>query len=218
MRTEFHAQLASLTSELGEMCGIAASAAADATAAVVDFDPTALDRVRARLGRLDALNAQVDRRAFAVLALHAPVAHDLRVTMSSFVIAANADRMGALAANIAKVGTRRDAANPVPAVTLPMFAEMGRHAVMLAERTQAAVLDDDIDEARRVQDGDAAMNDLHRTLLTSVARESWPYGVAAASDVVLLGRFYERFADNAVDIARKVIFQASGQLSLADPA
>jgi phosphate transport system protein len=39
----------------------------------------------------------------------------------------------------------------------------------------------------------------------------WKHGVAAAVDVTLLGRFYERFADHAVEVARRVIFQATGK-------
>jgi phosphate transport system protein len=212
MRTEFHAQLERLTAELGEMCGIAAMAVQDATAAVVDADSTALVRVRSHLRRLDELNAGVDRRAFSVLALNAPVAHDLRVAMSAFSVAASADRMGALAANIAKTATRGAADATMPTLTLAIFAEMGRLAIGLAEGARVAVLGDDADEARRVQDDDTAMNELYRRLLGTVVNDKWPHGVAAASDAVLLGRFYERFADNAVEIARKVIFQASGTL------
>lgn len=211
MRTEFHAQLDRLTAELGEMCGIAAATAADATASVVDRDVIAARRVRSQLSRLDDLNEQVDQRAFALLARHAPVAHDLRLVMTAFGIAANADRMGALAINIAGIGTRARTGVAVPARTLGLFADMGRHAVDLAERAQRAVIAGDTVEAARIQQGDAAMNDLNRELLTTVLNDRWSDGVAAATDVALLGRFYERFADHAVDIARKVIFQASGE-------
>lgn len=213
MRTEFHAQLDRLTAELGEMCGIAATTAADATTALIHADAAAAGRVRSALRRLDELNGLVDRRAFSLLARHAPVAHDLRIVMSAFTIAANADRMGALAANIAKVGTRPNDYPEVPAAVVELLVTMGRHAVDLAERAQRAVIADDVIEARGVQEADAAMNDLHRELLANVQNSRWTYGVAAASDVVLLGRFYERFADNAVEIARKVIFQASGRFA-----
>lgn len=217
MRTEFHAQLDRLTAELGEMCGIAASAAADATATVIDGDTAAAERVRTELTHLDELNACVNHRAFALLARHAPVAHDLRIVMSAFSIAADADRMGALATNIARIGTRSRTGVAVPAVTLGLFADMGRRSVDLAERAARAVLTGDTGEARRIQDGDAAMNDLHRQLLATVLDERWSDGIAAATDAALLGRFYERFADHAVDIARRVVFQESGRTPEASP-
>lgn len=193
------------------MCGIAADTAADATTAVLVGDAAAARRVRSQLSSLDELNAQVDRRAFSLLARHAPVAHDLRLVMTAFGIAANADRMGALATNIAGIGTRARTGVAVPAATLGLFADMGRHAVDLAERAQRAVIAGDTVEAARIQQGDEAMNDLNRQLLGAVLNDSWSDGVASATDVALLGRFYERFADHTVDIARKVIFQASGR-------
>ena len=56
------------------------------------------------------------------------------------------------------------------------------------------------------------MDDLHRHLFTVLMDREWKHGVAAAVDVTLLGRFYERFADHAVEVARRVIFQATGKL------
>ena len=55
------------------------------------------------------------------------------------------------------------------------------------------------------------MDDLHRHLFTMLMDQDWQHDVAAAVDVTLLGRYYERFADHAVEIARRVIFQATGQ-------
>jgi phosphate transport system protein len=55
------------------------------------------------------------------------------------------------------------------------------------------------------------MDDLHRHLFTVLMDRQWKHGVAAAVDVTLLSRFYERFADHAVKIARPVIFQATGK-------
>ncbi len=54
------------------------------------------------------------------------------------------------------------------------------------------------------------MDDLRRQTLTALVEPGWAHGVAVAVDLALLGRFYERFADHAVEIARRVIFQATG--------
>jgi phosphate transport system protein len=54
---------------------------------------------------------------------------------------------------------------------------------------------------------------LHRHLFSVLMDREWRHGVAAAVDVTLLGRFYERFADHAVEVARRVIFQATGHFS-----
>jgi phosphate transport system protein len=75
------------------------------------------------------------------------------------------------------------------------------------------VLSNDVDRAAQIERDDDAMDGLHRHLFTVLMDEEWKHGVAAAVDVTLLGRFYERFADHAVEIGRRVIFQATGQQS-----
>ena len=56
------------------------------------------------------------------------------------------------------------------------------------------------------------MDDLHRHLFSLLMDREWKYGVAAAVDVTLLGRYYERFADHAVEIGRRVVFLVTGVL------
>jgi phosphate transport system protein len=73
------------------------------------------------------------------------------------------------------------------------------------------LLSRDPEKAARISEEDDAMDDLHRHLFTVLRDRDWRHGVAAAVDVTLLGRFYERFADHAVEVARRVIFQATGQ-------
>ena len=68
--------------------------------------------------------------------------------------------------------------------------------------------------ASRIRDDDEAMNDMHRRLFTSVMSPEWSHGVPAAVDLVLLGRFYERFADHAVAIAARVPFRSTGEATL----
>ena len=70
----------------------------------------------------------------------------------------------------------------------------------------------DPEKAARIREEDDAMDHLHRHLFTVLMDKEWKHGVASAVDVTLLGRFYERFADHAVQVARRVIFQATGRL------
>jgi phosphate transport system protein len=78
------------------------------------------------------------------------------------------------------------------------------------------VLSRDPEKAARIREEDDAMDDLHRHLFSVLMDREWKHGVAAAVDVTLLGRFYERFADHAVEVARRVIFQATGSLPEED--
>jgi hypothetical protein len=56
-----------------------------------------------------------------------------------------------------------------------------------------------------------AMDELHGHLFIVLMDREWKHSVEAAVDVTLLGRFYERFADHAVEIGRRVIFQTIGR-------
>ena len=91
------------------------------------------------------------------------------------------------------------------------FAEMGRVAVELGQRA-GGLITRDPEKAARIREEDDAMDDLHRHLFTVLMDREWKHGVAAAVDVTLLGRFYERFADHAVEVARRVIFQVTGRI------
>ncbi len=145
-----------------------------------------------------------------LLALQAPVAGDLRSVVGSIQIVADVDRMGALALHVAKIARRRHPQHVLPEEVNGYFAEMGRVAVELGNAAQEVLLTRDPEKAARIQEEDDAMDDLHRHLFTVLMDREWKHGVTPAVDVTLLSRFYERFADHAVEVARRVIFQVTG--------
>ena len=147
-----------------------------------------------------------------LLAPQAPVAGDFRGIVAALRVAVDAERMGALALHVAKIVRRRHPDHVLPEQVTSYFAEMGRAAIELGNAAQDVLLTGDPDKAARIDDEDDAMDDLHRHLFTVIMDLEWKHGVAAAVDVTLLGKFYERFADHAVEIARRVIFQATGTL------
>ena len=212
MRTAYHDQLDALTTQLGEMCGMAGIAMERATQALLQADLMLAEQVITDHEQISAMSAHSEETAFVLLALQAPVAGDLRAVVSSIQIVADVDRMGALALHVAKIARRRHPQHALPEEVNGYFAEMGRVAVELGNAAQEAVVSRDPDMAARLREEDDAMDDLHRHLFTVLMDRDWKHGVAAAVDVTLLGRFYERFADHAVEIGRRVIFQATGKL------
>ncbi|TRW76535.1 phosphate signaling complex protein PhoU [Mycolicibacterium sp. 018/SC-01/001] len=210
MRNEFHDTLDTLVADLSEMCDRASAMMRSATTALLFTDADAGRRLRADLTHLTALAASVNDRAYRLLALQAPVARDLRTVVAALHIGADADRMGALASHVARVAARTDPEPAVPAEVADLFTEMGTTAVRMAGEARDAVRGRDADLAEKICAGDARMDELHRQLLVRVAAPQWRHGPLVAADMVLLGRFYERFADHAVEIARRVYFQATG--------
>ena len=216
MRTAYHEQLAALTDQLGEMCGLAGGAMERATQALLQADLALAEQVITDHEQIATMSTRAEEAAFVLLALQAPVAGDLRAIVSSIQIVADVDRMGALALHVAKIARRRHPQHALPEEVNGYFAEMGRVAVELGNSAQEVLVTRDPDKAARISAEDDAMDDLHKHLFTVLMDREWKHGVTAAVDVTLLSRFYERFADHAVEIARRVIFQATGNLPEGD--
>jgi len=210
MRTVFHEQLDALTHSIGDMCGLAGKAMQQATQALLEADIRLAETVISDHHNLVFQAAEAESDAFTLLALQAPVATDLRAVVSSLRNVAEVDRMHALALHVAKTARRRHPAHAIPDGVKDDFAEMGRIAVNIGYNAKDVVLSGDPDNAAELAADDDAMDELHRHLFTVVMDRQWPHSVATAVDVTLLSRYYERFADHAVEIGRRVIFQATG--------
>ncbi|OBK50045.1 phosphate signaling complex protein PhoU [Mycobacterium sp. 1081908.1] len=211
MRTAFHEQLAALNEQLADMCAMAGAAMQNATQALLQADLALAEQVIAEQGQLAKTSAAAEDSAFVLLALQAPVAGDLRAVVTAIRVCADVERMGGLAAHVAKIVRRRHPEHVLPEQANGYFAEMGRVAVELGSAAEEVLRTGDTEKARLINVEDDAMDDLHRDLFTELMDREWKHGVAAAVDATLLGRFYERFADHAVEIARRVIFQATGR-------
>src|ERR1700756_2988676 len=218
MRTAFHEQLGSLTELLSSMCGLAGLAMDRATQALLHGDLAMAEQVIGDHDQLAHMQSRAEEAAFALLALQAPVAGDLRLVFGSFQNVADAERMGGLALHVAKIARRRHPHHVLPEEVKSYFAEMGRIAVDLGNSAKEVVLSRDPTQAAQISREDDAMDQLHKQLFSVLMDTEWKHGVEAAVDVTLLGRFYERFADHAVEIGRRVIFQATGQLSGTSPS
>ena len=216
MRTAYHRQLADLLTQLGEMCGLAGTAMEHATQALLQGDVVAAQRVVRDHDRIVALRTQVEKEAFALLALQQPVAGELREIFSAIQIIADAERMGALAVHVAKIAEREYPEHVVPEQVRGCFAEMGKVAIALGHSAKQALLSRDPGQAAQLHQQDDAMDELYRHLFDDLIDREWKHSVPHGVEAALLGRFYERFADHAVEIGRRVIFMNSGVLPNED--
>ena len=210
MRTAFHQQLAALTRGIADMCGLAGTAMQQATQALLEADIVSAEIVISDHHNFAIRAAETESDAFTLLALQAPVAADLRAVFSSLRNVADVDRMYALALHVAKNARRRHPAHAISDDVSDYFVEMGRIAVNIGHDAKDVVLSRDPYKAAQLDNDDDAMDEIHRHLFTIVLDRQWPHPVATAVDITLLSRYYERFADHAVEIGRRVIFQATG--------
>lgn len=215
MRTAFHHQLDALIRTVADMCELTGTAMQRSTRALLDADIVLAETVISEHQNFVALGNKAENDAFTLLALQSPVATDLRAVLACMQNVADVFRMGALALHVADIVRRRHPAPAIPSDFKGYFTEMGRIAVDLSRTAKGAVLTGNPDEAAQLAYDDDAMDELHRLLFTIVLDQKWSHTVTTAVDVTLLGRYYERFADHAVTVGQRVIFQVTGEASTA---
>ena len=169
MRTAFHEQLDSLTEMLSNMCGLAGLAMDRATQALLHADLAMAEQVITDHDQLAHMQICAEEAAFALLALQAPVAGDLRLVFGSFQNVADAERMGALALHVAKIARRRHPHDALPEEVTGYFAEMGRIAVDLGISAKDVVLSRDPKQAAQISKKDDAMDQLHKQLFGALS-------------------------------------------------
>jgi phosphate transport system protein len=218
MRDEFHDELDQIGAALVEMTNLVGSAMSRATTALLDADLQLAESVISADVTIDDLYRQTEERAFDLLARQQPVAGDLRVIVTGLRMVGDLERMGDLAEHIAKIARRRYPASAVPPELRSVLLEMGQIAQRIVTKAGSVVAGQDAELAAELESDDDAMDALHRKLFTILLDDDWSYGMEAAIDITLLGRFYERFADHAVSVARRVVYLVTGEMPEKQPA
>jgi phosphate transport system protein len=211
MRDDFTNQLALIDEALIKMAGLVGKSISLATNALLEDDLTAAEKVIAGDEQINELNAEVEEMSSRIAALQAPVATDLRLVMSAIRMAGSLERMGDLAVHVAKQVRLRYPSPSIPAELKGTFEKMGLAASQIVEQTGQVIASRDTSLADEMKNYDDTLDDLHRELFTVVLSDDWKHGVEAAIDVTLLSRFYERFGDHAVSVARRVIHIVTGE-------
>lgn len=212
MRDTFHDELDQIGAALIEMTQLVGTAMSRATAALLSADLQIAEEVIAGDDKVNLLHQETEERAFDLLARQQPVAGDLRVIITGLRMVASLERMGDLAVHIAKITRLRYPEPAVPAEVHGVIKQMGIVAQNIVTKAGAVLAGHDIELAAELERDDDAMDALHKKLFTVVLDKEWQHGVEAAIDVTLLGRFYERYADHAVSMSRRVVQLVTGEL------
>ncbi|MFU8855023.1 phosphate signaling complex protein PhoU [Micromonospora sp. SL1-18] len=215
MRDEFRADLQIVSQLLVDMAEGVRAAMRQATTALLTADRAAAERVTAGDAEIDGLYRDVEERVCDLLARQAPVASDLRAMITALHVAADLERMGDLADHVAKTALRRHPSPAVPAELRPVFTDMAGIADRIAGKIGTVLARPDATIAGELDSDDDAMDNLHKNLFAVLLGDDWPYGVETAIDATLLGRFYERFADHAVNVGEHVVYLITGETATA---
>ena len=211
MREMFHAELDKLVGDLARMARLAGQMMTNASTALHHADLVLAELVISGEDEMTALCEEMDQRCINLLVLQAPVALDLRVVVSAIHAVRDLGRMGNLAQHVAKIARLKHPTVPIPDDVRPMFARMSLLAASLAEEAATAIESQDPMSGNRLAEADDEVDELRRRIFRILFSEDWSHGVEPAVDAALIGRYYERFADHAVAIARQVGFLVTGQ-------
>lgn len=213
LRSAFQDELDGVTSTLVELSTIVSSAIDKATNALLTADLSAAESVIAADDRVDEMQHELDARIIDIIARQQPVASDLRLLVTALRMSADLERMGDMAHHVAKITRLRHPQGVVPSELLLTIEEMGKIASGIADKTAAVIDSRDINKALELERDDDEMDKLHRKLFATLQDEKWSHGIETAIDITLIGRYYERFADHAVSVARRVYFTVTGKYS-----
>ena len=203
--------LDALKERLLVMGGLAEEQVRLVTAALVDRDAVLAGRVQSGDQPINDLHIEIDQRCVKLLALHQPVAMDLRAVIAAVKINTDLERVGDLAVNIAEAVQRYLHQTPVrPLDHIPRMADLAQR--MLRDALDAYVRHE-LALAQHVLDTDDTVDALKSQVsvdLVSVMMSA-PETIEPSLDLILIARHLERIADHATNIAEDVIFMVSAR-------
>jgi phosphate transport system protein len=211
MREEFQSDLNEISRLLVTMAEAVRAAMRKATSALLTADLKAAETVIERDVEVDKIYSQVEAKVADTIARQAPVAGDLRMVITALHISADLERMGDLAEHVAKTAQRRHPSPAVPAELRPVFQGMAEVADRMAGQIATLLATPDAEKAAKLERADDEMDGLERKLFAVMLDDDWPYGAATAIDGALLGRFYERYADHAVNVGEHLVYLITGE-------
>jgi phosphate transport system protein len=207
----FQEELETLKARLLAMGGFAEERVRVAVHGVAEREVESLRAVLAGDEPINDLHIEVDDRCFKLLALHQPMAADLRTIVAAVKINTDLERVGDLAVNVAEAGKRYLDHPPVkPLIDIPRMGDIAQ--LMLRDALDAFVRRDiALAEAVLVKDDDldALKTQIFRELLTFMLQN--PATIEPALDLILISRHLERIGDHATNIAEDVIFMVSAR-------
>ncbi|WP_168075883.1 phosphate signaling complex protein PhoU [Caulobacter sp. SSI4214] len=205
-------ELAHLTAEVTRMGGLAEAQVADSIEAIARRDGPLAQAVVGGDERLDALQADIERKAFRLIALRQPMAMDLRHAVAALKISMSLERCGDMAKNIAKRALILTEADPMTALTRSI-ERMGRLVQGRLKDVLDAYTTSDLQRAigvwTRDEEVDEHYNSIFRELLTYMMAD--PRTINACAHLLFVAKNLERIGDHATNIAEIIHFELTGE-------
>ena len=213
MRELYTRELEKVTEDLVEMAGDVATAIEQASAALQQADLAVAERVIDADASIDEMERRLDERCVELIARQGPVAGDLRLVLTALRMSASIERMGDLARHIAQVARGRFPDHAIPSILTATFDQMAAAAIKAAQSVTQLLESRDTELASQIGAADDTLDALHRETFRVLLAAKDGLTNQEVVDVTLLGRYYERFGDHAVSVARRVTYLVTGDLA-----
>ncbi len=213
IRSVFQDELDNVSQSLVDLTAMVATSMQKATTSILTSDLKLAEEVIAADEKIDDIQHESDTNVIGIIARQQPVASDLRALVTALRIGSDLERMGDLSHHVAKVARLRHPNAAIPVELVEIVRAMGDAAVRITEKTGVVIATRDTEMALEVERDDDEMDALHRKLISALIEPTWKHGIETAIDLTLLGRYYERYADHAVSVARRVYFLVTGKFA-----
>ncbi len=213
IRSVFQDELDGVSQSLVDLTDMVAVSIYKATESILNCDLKLAEEVIASDDIIDEFQHALDARIIDIIARQQPVASDLRALVTALRMSADLERMGDMSHHVAKITRLRHPDAAIPTELIANFKQMGEAAEKIARKTGSVIASRDTEVALQVEKDDDEMDKLHRLLIGTLVDPNWKHGVESAIDLTLLGRYYERFADHAVSVSRRVYYLVTGKFA-----
>ncbi|WP_024285715.1 phosphate signaling complex protein PhoU [Cellulomonas sp. KRMCY2] len=213
MRDIFTAELTALGEDLTAMSRLVEAAIASAGTALLTADLALAETVIADDHTIDAVERDLDERCVLLIAQQQPVARDLRVVVSALRMSSSLERMGDLARHIAAIARLRYPATAVPAELVGTFTDMHQGAIRVAQQVTSVLESHDLELAEAIERDDDLLDRLHSETFGATLGGTHRLTAQETVDVTLAARYFERFGDHGVSIARRVVYLVTGDFA-----
>jgi len=213
IRSVFQEELDGVSQSLVDLSKMVSDSINKATHALIDAELKTAEEVISFDEKIDTFQHELDSRIIDIIARQQPVASDLRALVTALRMSADLERMGDLSHHIAKVTRLRHPEPAIPSELRDLVHHMGTVAENISRKIAVVIETRDTEMALQVEKDDDEMDKLHRQLIGSITNGAWTHGVESAIDITLLGRYYERYADHAVSVSRRVYYLVTGKFA-----
>ena len=213
VRRTFHQELDQIRADIVRCAALVTECIPRGTDVLLSNDLQGAQRLIEDDDLVDSLCLEIEERCYQVLALQQPVAIDLRSLVTAIRLTSEIERSGDLMVNVAKAARRIYGATLDPRLR-GLIERMSEEAGRLMKFAIDAYVERNASLGAALDDIDDTLDQLHRDYIEAIfeSHATHDLGLQAAVQLALIGRYYERIGDHAVNIGQRVQYMVTGWL------